>query len=122
MQTLEQRKQTALNKLMTIGTARRGQLSKQYYQRKAADGSVRKTGPYYVWQRWVNGRKQSARIPPEMIDQVAADLERGRQVQDIFDELFSVMENAAIHQDDDSKKKPRRYRRLKAEKSQPSSR
>jgi len=120
MQTLEQRKQTALDRLMTIGTARRGQLSKQYYERKAADGTSRKTGPYYVWQRWVDGRKQSVRVPPETIEQVEGDLERGRQVQDIFDELFSVMEQSAIRQDDDSKKKPKWSRRLRAGKTQPS--
>lgn len=114
MQTLEQQRQAVLDKLMAIGTARRGQLSEQYYERKAADGTVRRTGPYYVWQRWVNGRKQSVRVSPETIDHVKADLERGRQVQDIFDELFILMEQAALRQDSDSKKKPRRYRRLRA--------
>jgi hypothetical protein len=120
METLEHRRQAAFNKLMTIGTARRGQLSRQYYERKAADGSVRRTGPYYVWQRWVKGRKQSTRVPAETIDQVKADLERGRQVQDIFEELFAVMEQAAIREDADSKKKPRLYRMPSAEKSRSS--
>lgn len=32
MNALERRKQTAMEKLMAIGTARRGQLSEQYYQ------------------------------------------------------------------------------------------
>jgi hypothetical protein len=117
MDTLEQKRQSALNKLMAIGTARRGQLSEQYYERKAADGTVRRTGPYYVWQRWVNGRKQSVRVPGETIEQVKLDLEQGRQVQSIFDELFALMELAAIRGDADSKKKPRRYRWLRAEKS-----
>jgi len=120
MDSLEQRKQAALNKLMAIGAARRGQLSEQYYERKAADGTVRRTGPYYVWQRWVNGRKQSVRVPAETIEQVKADLARGRQAQDIFDELFAVMEQTAIREDADSKKKPKRYRRLRAGKSRSS--
>jgi hypothetical protein len=96
MDTLERRRQAALNKLMAIGAARRGQLSEQYCERKAADGTVRRTGPYYVWQRWVNGRKQSVRVPAETIEQVKADLKRGRQVRDIFDEIFVLMEQAAI--------------------------
>lgn len=114
MQTLEQRKQAALDQLLAIGTARRGQLSKQFFERKTGDGSLRKTGPYYVWQRWVNGRKTSVRVPPEMINQVEADLKRGRQVQEIFDELFSIMEQTAICQDADSKKKSRPSKQLKA--------
>ena len=117
MDSLDQKRQAALNKLMAIGTARRGQLSEQYYERKAADGSVRRTGPYYVWQRWVNGSKQSVRVPAETIEQVKADLERGHQVQDLFDELFALMEQAAMREDADSKKKPRPYRRRKAGKS-----
>ena len=116
METFDQKKRAALEKLMAIGTTRRGQLSEQYYERKAADGSVQRMGPYYVWQRWVNGRKKSVRVPAETIEQVKLDLDRGRQVQAIFDELFTLMEQAAIREDADSKKKPRRYRWHKAEK------
>ena len=120
METFDQKKRAALEKLMAIGTARRGQLSEQYYERKAADGSVQRMGPYYVWQRWVNGCKQSVRVPVETIDQVKLDLERGCQVQAIFDELFALMEQAAIREDADSKKKPRRYRPHKVGKSRSS--
>ena len=120
MDTLEQKKQAALNQLMAIGTARRGQLSEQYYERKAADGTVRRTGPYYVWQRWIGGRKQSVRIPAGTIAQVKADLARGRQVQALFDELFAGMEQAAIRADADSKKKSGRFRRPKVGKSRSS--
>jgi hypothetical protein len=120
MGTLEQKKQAALNQLMAIGTARRGQLSEQYYERKAADGTVRRTGPYYVWQRWVDGRKQSVRVPAEAIAQVKADLARGRQVQELFDELFASMEQSAIRGDADSKKKRGRSKRPKAGKSRSS--
>jgi hypothetical protein len=105
MKTLESKRQAAIEKLMTIGTARRGQLSKQYYKRKGKDGKVRRSGPYYVWQRWVNGKKHSIRIPSSSVAQVQADLERGREVQDIFNELWGVMEQIAIDQDKDSKKK-----------------
>jgi len=105
---LEQRREAALRELMATGTARRGQLSEQYYQHKTADGRTVKHGPYYVWQRWVRGRKVSVRVPQEAIEQVKEDLERGRRVQEVFEDLFDVMEEAASCQTDNSKKKPKR--------------
>lgn len=107
MITLGQRRKTALEKLMAIGTARRGQLSQQYYQRVDRNGKVHRIGPYYVWQRWVHGQKQSVRVPSSALARVRADLQRGREVHEIFEELWTVMEGAAIEQDADSKKKSR---------------
>ena len=116
MQTLAQKRETALRELMAIGTARRGQLSEQYYEHKTQDGKTQRQGPYYVWQRWVHGRKHSVRVSKETIAQVKADLERGRQVQAVFDKLFDLMEESACAQDADSKKKPRLSRRPAAAK------
>lgn len=112
MITCEQMRKTALGKLMTIGTARRGQLSQQYYQKADSNGKIHRRGPYYVWQRWVHGRKQSFRVPPSALARVRADLQRGREVHEIFEELWTAMEGSAIEQDADSKKKSRQSRRL----------
>ena len=117
MQALTERKQEVLEKLMAIGTARRGQLSEQYYESKGSDGKVRRQGPYYVWQRWVNGRKHSMRIPKSMVKQVKEDLERGRQVQVLLDTLFSLMEESASGIDAESKKKLKRSKLPAGEKS-----
>jgi len=106
--TLTQRKEAALEQLMAIGSARRGQLSAQYYKRHTADGRAIKQGPYYVWQRYVNGKKRSMRITPEQIAQVKADFERGREIQAIFDDFFLIMEEAATLQDQYAKKKKQR--------------
>lgn len=103
--SLEQQKENAIRKLMEIKSARRGQVSVQYYERKTGDGRTVKTGPYYVWQRWVKGQKISVRIPPEHLARVREDLERGRDAQKIFDDLFAVMEQKAVVHDLDAKKK-----------------
>lgn len=103
--TMEQQKETAVRKLMEIKSARRGQISEQYYERRTGDGRTIKVGPYYVWQRWVKGKKISVRIPPEHIGQVKDDLERGRDVRKIFDDLFAIMEQTAVVHDMDAKKK-----------------
>lgn len=120
MSALEQRRQTALAKLMAIGTARRGQLSEQYYERTDRSGKLRRGGPYYVWQRWVRGQKHSVRVAPQALARVRADLQRGRDVQEIFDELWNLMEHAAIRQDADSKKKPKSSKPPSAGKSRSS--
>lgn len=107
---LEQQKETAIRKLMEIKSARRGQISEQYYERKTDDGRTVKVGPYYVWQRWVKGQKVSVRIPPEYLAQVREDLAKGREVQKIFDDLFTIMEQKAVVHDLDAKKKWSRRR------------
>lgn len=117
MNGLERRRQTAMKKLMAIGTARRGQISEQYYERADQNGNVRRSGPYFVWQRWHRGRKQSVRVPPSALARVRADMERGRQVEEIFHELWLIMEQTAMSQDADSKKKPKRFKRRSGGKS-----
>ena len=103
--TLERRKAEALERLMAIDGARRGQLSTQYYTRKAANGRTIRQGPYYVWQRYVKGQKRSVRVNSEQISRVQAELERGREVQAILDELWTILEQTAAEQDQHAKKK-----------------
>lgn len=110
MTTLAERKTAALQRLMAIDGARRGQLSTQYYTRKTADGRTVRQGPYYVWQRYVKGQKRSVRVTHQQIDQVQAELARGREVQAILDELWTILEQTAAQQDEHAKKKPPRSR------------
>lgn len=106
--TLAGRKAAALEQLMAIDGARRGQLSTQYYTRKTADGRTVRQGPYYVWQRYVKGQKRSVRVSRQQIDHVQADLARGREVQSILDELWTILEQTAAQQDEHAKKKSTR--------------
>jgi len=106
--TLADRKAAALERLMAIDGARRGQLSEQYYTRRNADGRTGRQGPYYVWQRYVKGKKRSVRVTRDQVARVEAELERGREVDTILDELWTVLESRAVEQDQQSKKKPTR--------------
>ena len=103
--TLAGRKAAALEQLMDIDSARRGQLSPQYYTRKTAGGRTVRQGPYYVWQRYVKGQKRSVRVNRQQIDRVQAELERGHEVQAILDELWTVLEQTAAADDQHAKKK-----------------
>jgi hypothetical protein len=106
--TLAGRKAAALEQLLAIDGARRGQLSMQYYTRKTADGRTVRQGPYYVWQRYVKGRKRSVRVNRQQIGRVQAELARGREVQAILDELWAILEQTAAQADEHAKKKPTR--------------
>ena len=106
--TLADRKAAALERLMAIDGARRGQLSQQHYTRKAADGRTVRQGPYYVWQRYVGGKKRSVRVNRDQIARVEAELERGHEVDAILDELWTILEENAEEQDQHGKKKPKR--------------
>ena len=64
MGNLQKRRQAALEKLMGIETARRGQLSEQYYERKDDKGKIHRTGPYYVWQRYLKEKSSLSALPP----------------------------------------------------------
>jgi len=104
---LVERKAAALERLMAIDGARRGQLSRQYYTRKGADGQTVRQGPYYVWQRYVKGKKCSVRVSADQIERVEAELEHGHEVNAILDELWTILEESATEQDQHSKKKPK---------------
>jgi hypothetical protein len=109
-QNLEDRKTAAVERLMAIDAARRGQLSQQYYDRRSADGRTTQQGPYYVWQRYVRGQKRSVRVPRDQVARVEAELERGEEVDALVEDLWDVLEQAAQEQDQHSKKKPTRPR------------
>ena len=109
--TLAGREAAALEQLMAIDSARRGQLSPQYYTRKLADGRTVRQGPYYVWQRYVKGQKRSVRVNRQQIDRVQAEVERGHEVQAILDELWTVLEQTAAAGDQHAKKKSPRFTR-----------
>jgi hypothetical protein len=119
--TLAGRKAAVLKQLMEIDRARRGQLSPQYYTRKTADGRTIRQGPYYVWQRYVKGQKRSVRVSRQHIDRVQAELERGREVQTILDELWTVLEQTAAEEDQHAKKNSRQSTRPATAKPRPRS-
>ena len=119
--TLAERKAAALERLMAIDSARRGQLSAQHYTRKTAAGRTIRQGPYYVWQRYVKGQKHSVRVNRQQIARVQEELARGHEVQAILDELWAVLEQTAVEDDTHAKKKSTRSMRPVTGKPKPRS-
>ncbi|HPA06725.1 MAG TPA: hypothetical protein PLB67_20045 [Candidatus Hydrogenedentes bacterium] len=87
--------------------ARRGRLFEQYSTRTAADGTVRRTGPYYVLTRSVNGRTVSERVKAEDAPRVREEIERGARLAALFEKIWEMAECAARQARDPKKKQGR---------------
>lgn len=111
MNPLESKRQELLDEIGSIDRLRRGQLSEQYIEKPATDGTMKRYGPYYVWQASINGKKRSHRIDREAGDQVREELAAYKRYEKLCDELADVTEQLTCSQQSThSKKKPRRVR------------
>ncbi len=96
MATLQERKFELLDEIGQIGSMRRGQLSEQFYEKTNAKGETVRTGPYYVWQAWVKGKKRSIRIPKNEVDAVRRELDAHKCYKLLCEELADVMEQLSM--------------------------
>jgi len=96
MATLLEKKNELLDQIAQLGTFRRGQLSEQYYEKTNAKGETIRTGPYYVWQAWVKGKKRSIRIPKKDVQKVREEMEVHQQYKELCEELADVMESMSL--------------------------
>ena len=110
MGDLHQRRRELIKEIAGIERLRRGQLSEQYIEKPAADGKMKRYGPYYVWQASLKGRKRSVRVSRQNAEEVREDLGAYQQYRELCEELADVTEQitclgpAAA----EGKKKPRR--------------
>ena len=84
-----------LRELGKIGAARRGQLSEQWYEVKGKNGESRRTGPYYVLARCIEGKKTFARVPREDAVRVKDELERGKAAAALISAFWANAEALA---------------------------
>ena len=70
-----------IEQILSLGPARRGQLSEQFLKGRRKDGSEVLRGPYYVLQWYEGGRKMSARVPKDQVPRVREELARGKRVE-----------------------------------------
>jgi hypothetical protein len=85
-----------LMELGKIGAARRGQLSEQWYEVRGKEGAIRRTGPYYVWARCIEGKKTFVRVPREEAARVKEDLERGQAAAALIRAFWANAEALAV--------------------------
>ena len=80
-----------IEQILSLGAARRGQLSEQFLKGRRKDGTEVLRGPYYVLQWYEGGRKMSMRIPKDQVPRIREELERGRQVEGLLREAEEAL-------------------------------
>jgi hypothetical protein len=91
---MEQRE--VLAALGKIGAARRGQISEQWYRVPGREGRTHRRGPYYVWQRSVDGKKVSERVPREEVVRARVEIEQGKEAAQLIGQFWANAEAAAV--------------------------
>lgn len=111
MSTLEGTRKELLKEIGEINHLRRGQLSEQYYNRTDPSGKTIKTGPYFVWQAWIQNKKRSIRVKRSDVEAVRQDTQNYQKLKKLFDRLAEVTEEITLKDENTgSKKKPAKRR------------
>ncbi len=111
MSTLENTRNDLLKQIGKIKRLRRGQLSEQYYNRIDQSGETIKTGPYFVWQAWIQNKKRSLRVKKSDVEAVRKDTQNYQELKKLFDRLAEVTEEITLSNEvAGSKKKPMKRR------------
>ena len=107
MSMLEGTRNELLKQIGEIKHLRRGQLSEQYYNRTDQLGKAIRTGPYFVWQAWVQSKKRAIRVKRSDTETVRGDTQNYQKLKGLFDRLAEVTEEMTLRDENaDSKKGP----------------
>ena len=94
--------------MQTVLPARRGNLYEQYFERRGANGKLRRNGPYYVWTHCQDGRMVSSRVARQDVPRVREEIARGKRLDGLVGELWKLAEDLARDAGDAKKKSSRR--------------
>jgi len=106
-----------LEQMGNITRMRRGHLTEQYNRKIASDGKEQQWGPYYTCQAWVGGKNRSERVRREDVPVVQQDIRNYKRFTQLSDRYIETAETIAKANMDESKKKPKSFRRRSAGKS-----
>ena len=71
---LRHRRVQILDEIATIDCVRRGHLSEQFFK-TTRDGETSRRGPYYVLQRWFQGKNLCERVPADQVEPIRQGVE-----------------------------------------------
>jgi (2Fe-2S) ferredoxin len=86
-------KSEIVNALSKVCTARRGQITEQWYTVKLKDGTEHKQGPYYVWTYYDRGVKHTKRVKANDVQRVKQELAAGKEVEQLISAYWSEVES-----------------------------
>ena len=89
LQTLRAQRDAVLEQIQPIAHLRRGSLSRQFLQTRR-DGKRVESGPYFVLQASLRGKKCSQRIPAAQAEAVAQQVENFRRFTALAEEFVTL--------------------------------
>jgi hypothetical protein len=94
IRTIEAKRRAVLNQMLELRSMRPGSVSEQYMAKKGK-GAKRgeRSGPYYVWCRYVDGRYLSQRLrSPEEVAQAYVDVDNRKRFETLCNEFEELTE------------------------------
>ena len=121
MSSLIHRRDEILQEMAAIDRMQRGRLSEQFFKVKK-DGREIIRGPYYVLQRWSEGKNVCQRVPATDVDSVQSAIDGHKRFEKLAQEFAEVTERLTreAEQDQDIKKKLPRSAKRSSRKPKPS--
>jgi len=115
LQALRAQRDTVLAQIQQIDHLRRGSLSRQFFQTRRA-GKLVESGPYFVLQSSLQGKKCSQRIPAAQAEEVAQQVENFRRFTALAEEFVTLSDQITQQESapDGVKKKRNAWRRPSA--------
>jgi hypothetical protein len=91
LRQLQLRRDQILQEMGAIDQICRGHLSEQFFKSKQ-DGKTVRRGPYYVLQRWFQGKNLCERINADQLEPVRQGVEGYKRFRQLADEFVDVSE------------------------------
>jgi hypothetical protein len=92
---LRQRRDQILQEMAAIDRLRRGHLSGQFFK-STRDGKPFRQGPYFVLQRWFQGKNLCERIPANQVEPIRQGVEGYKRFQQLAEEFATVSEQITL--------------------------
>jgi hypothetical protein len=92
---LQQRREQILQEMAAIDRLRRGHLSEQFFKTKRQGKTVRQ-GPYYVLQRWFQGKNLCERIPADQVEPVRQGVQGYKRFRQLAQEFAALSEELTL--------------------------
>jgi len=90
---LQQRKAQILQEMAEIDRMQRGRLSEQFFK-KTKEGRETTLGPYYVLQRWSEGRNLCQRVAAQEVASVRSAIEGYERFEKLAEQDTDAKKNA----------------------------
>ncbi len=110
-QSIQKRQDALLEEMGRIRVMRRGTISKQEYRgRKQRRKGAGATGPYFVWQGSVGGKRFCARVRAQEAQRMEQEIAQRHKFEALCDEVVALGEALAdlLRSDDEETTEPKK--------------